>query len=184
MHGLCHSCLAIKNATDKSIPTGGWGHAVLVTRGDPHKILIVGKPKSNDELRAEMLGRGGQRWLNAAGNRLQGDCWIQVFRGRTNDQSDGHLVFLGHGAIEATDVETAAESANPRWGAIATPHDVELKAFVRSGTQGGVTFWLCELIDPVDNAAAAAPFISLVPGVPPARRVPRLLRRAGEPVWP
>jgi hypothetical protein len=150
----CFSRIEVKSAADKIIPLNDLQTAQIEVKGLPYKIWILGCPKTNEELDQEFAGRGGSRWLNAAGNRLQGDCWIKVLRGVADSSSEDHLVFLGHGAIEATDVETQAESANPRWGAIATPHDVEHKAYARSAKHGGVTFWLCELIDAEDKANA------------------------------
>ena len=175
--GECFSRIQIKSASGRAIELGALARTPIEVQGDPYKVWIVGEPKANHDLDAEMNGRGGKRWLNAAGNRLQGDCWIRVYRGVPNPGGEDHLVFLGHGAVEATDVETPAEATSARWGAIATPHDVPHKGYVRQGKHGGIEFWLCELVDADDKADKDAEgkskdawFISLPieRGLPPA----------------
>jgi len=148
----CFSRIQIKSASGKSIEVGDLGRTSIEAQGDPYKVWIVGEPKTDRELDEEMMGRAGKKWLNAAGNRLQGDCWIKIYRGVANPDGLDHLVFIGHGAIEATDVETPAEKTPARWGAIATPHDAPHKGYVRQGKHGGIEFWLCEMVDADDKA--------------------------------
>lgn len=135
----CWSMIEIKKKDGAIAPLGPLATSSISTHGAPYRVFVVGDPKDDTNLTAEMEGPGGGRWLNNAGDRLQGDCWIKVYRGKLD--SPGHLAFLGHGAIEATSYNTNKN------GAIATPHDRDHKAWIRRGTHGGVTFWLCELID-------------------------------------
>ncbi len=170
----CISRIAITSEAGRSIPVNAMETARINVMGDPYKLWVVGEPKADADLDAQvnsMAGNKKGRWLNSAGNSLQADCWIKVYRGVDSPGSDDQLVFLGHGAIEATDVETDQEKgAAARWGAIATPHDVEHKAYVRKGTHGGKKFWLCELIDAPNKTGNDAYLISLAPadGAPPA----------------
>ena len=170
----CVSRIAITSDAGRSIPVNAMETASINVMGDPYKLWVVGEPKADADLDAMVNGMKGNakgRWVSSSGNTLQADCWIKIFRGVDSPGSDSQLVFLGHGAIEATDVETDAEKgAAARWGAIATPHDVEHKAYVRKGTHGGKTFWLCELIDAADKTGNDAYLITLAPaaGAPPA----------------
>jgi hypothetical protein len=157
----CLSRISVKTASGHVIPIGTLDRASIEVQGNPYKIFVIASPKLDADLIAERKGRGGGRWLNTSGNRFQADCWMRIYRGVPAPGSDGHVVFLGHGAIEATDVETPAESASPKWGAIATPHDVDLKGFFRTATHGGTTFWLFEMIDEIPAVAAHAREITL-----------------------
>jgi subtilisin family serine protease len=101
--------------------------------GDPYTILIVGQPKNEVDLAAALAHPpGGAAWsgrlLNRHGQRIGNDCWLKVFRGVRNN---GHVVFLGHGTIEATQVE-----GPPRHGAIQTPHGIDYKGWIRRDPHG------------------------------------------------
>lgn len=135
----CWSMIEIKNKDGIAAPLGPLATSVISVQGEPYRVFVHGEPKNDAELTLEMEGPGEGRWLNSNGDRLQGDCWIKVFRG--TDNSEGHLTFLGHGAIEATSYHSTKN------GAIATPHDRDHKAWIRSAKHGSQTFWLCELID-------------------------------------
>ena len=157
----CWSRIAVKTASGQLIPIGTLDRSRIDVQGFPYRVFVVASPKPDVDLVAERTGRGGGRWLNSAGNRFQADCWMRIHRGVAAPGGDGHVVFLGQGAVEATDVETSAESASPRWGAIATPHDVDLKGFYRTATHGGVTFWLFEMVDVTPAVPAHAREITL-----------------------
>lgn len=160
-NAACWSRISAKSASGHAIPIGNLDRARIDVQGHPYRIFVVASPKLDADLIAERQVRGGGRWLNAAGNRFQADCWMRIYRGVQTPGNDAHIVFLGHGAVEATDVETSAESTAPRWGAIATPHDVELKGYFRTATHGGVTFWLFEMIDEIPVVPAHATEITL-----------------------
>ncbi len=103
----------------------------LTLEGSPYELRIVGQPKTDAELLAELATRpagGAGRLLTTAGERIGGDCWLMVFRGQ---QDDGHQTFLGHGTIEATIAEGAS-----RHGAIQTPHGVDFKGWIRLDPRG------------------------------------------------
>ncbi|MFZ4576294.1 MAG: hypothetical protein ACOYN0_18065, partial [Phycisphaerales bacterium] len=148
----CWSMVEIRNSEGKLVPVGPLAVSGISVKGEPYRVFVVGEPKDDAALEAEKDGPGNGRWLNSAGDRLQGDCWIKVFRGVAD--SPAHLAFLGHGAIEATSYNSTKN------GAIATPHDRDHKAWIRRGTHGGVEFWLCELID-IEAPAAQSHLISL-----------------------
>jgi len=98
--------------------------AAIELEGDPYRTWIVGQPKSNAELDQEFNRTElNQRLLHTNGERISTDCWIKTQRGA---QDDGHVVFLGQGTIEAYKAE-----GSPNYGAIATPHGVEFKGWVR-----------------------------------------------------
>jgi hypothetical protein len=92
----------------------------------PYRVFVEGRPKRDAELLQAFNAAGftdRPRFLNASGERIGRDCWLLVHRGA---QDDGHVVFLGQTAIEATKAETGN-----RDGAIATPHGREYKGFIR-----------------------------------------------------
>ncbi|MCS6863043.1 MAG: hypothetical protein NZT92_22285, partial [Abditibacteriales bacterium] len=100
--------------------------------GDPYRVFIVGVPKTDEELKTEFKRTAlNNRLLHTNGERTARDCWIIVYRGQ---EDEGHIVFLGQGTEEATKAE-----GNPRYGAIATPHDCEFKGWVRRDPHGQET---------------------------------------------
>jgi len=157
-----HSRIEIRTASGRVIPLGTIDRAEIEVQGRPYRVFIVATPKTNLELEAERQARCGGRWLSSRGNRFQADCWIRIFRGVKSDGNDDFAVFLGQGAVEATDVQTATEAGTAaRWGAIATPHDADLKGYIRQGKHGGVQFWLFEIVDPAPASAAVSALIPL-----------------------
>lgn len=107
--------------------------APIDLEGDPYHIFIVGQPKTNNELMAEFTRSAlSNRFLHTNGRRTACDCWIIVHRGEEN--SEGHIVFLGQGAEEATKTEDPSN-----YGAIATPHDREFKGWIRPDPHGDST---------------------------------------------
>lgn len=149
------SRIQVKTTTGRLIPIGSLDLASIVVKGHPYRIFVVANPKTDIDLQAEKARRNN-RWLSSRGNRFQADCWMQVFRGVASPGSEAHVVFLGQGAVEATDVETSTESTSPKWGAIGTPHDTDLKGYFRTAKHGGVTFWLFEMVDETPNPAGPA----------------------------
>ena len=125
----CFSRISIKSDSGKTIPAGALEVAIILVKGEPYKIFVVGAPKSDAEMDLEKTNHGNGRWLHTDGAKLATDCWIKVYRGVPND--DGYLVFLGHGAIEATGYSSATVGGVVKNGAIATPHDVEHRSWIR-----------------------------------------------------
>jgi len=109
---------------------GTWTYETTLTAaGSPYTIRITGQPKNDADLDADLARpANGGRLLSTTGERVGRDCWLLVHRGLVND---GHAVFLGQGTVEATIAEDA-----PRWGAIATPHGVAFKGWIRPNPHG------------------------------------------------
>ncbi len=135
------SRVQVKNKDGIAIATAPNEVAIIRARGEPYHVFSISVPKNDSELESEMTGRCGGRWLGTDGARMATDCWIKIYRGVAAPGDDGHIVFLGHGAVEATEVTTASG------GAVATPHDRDHRVYIRKGTHGGIEFNLCELAD-------------------------------------
>jgi hypothetical protein len=148
---ICWSHIEVKSVPGRVIPLGQKQWAYLKVEGEPYKIFVRGVPKSDAEMDLEKTNHGGGRWLHSDGAKLATDCWIKVYRGVPDD--DGYLVFLGHGAIEATGYGTETAGGVVKNGAIATPHDVEHRCWIRHRHwQWGGDVSLCEIA----NVAAKA----------------------------
>jgi hypothetical protein len=120
--GTYQSHIIVKDNADKQIEQSD---ASIEVEGNPYRIFIVGRPKSDAELRSEFARPAlNSRFLNTNGERIARDCWITVYRG---EQNEGHIVFLGQGTEEATTARSA-----PNFGAIATPHNRDYKGWIRS----------------------------------------------------
>jgi len=132
----CLSRIMIKSESGKSVALGTLDSTSIEVQGEPYRVLVAGVPKSNDELRAELAKQGSDpRWLSKSGYRISRDCWIKIYRGKSG--SPGHMVFLGHGAIEAADDL-----------AIATPHDKPAKAWIRPDRKGEESNYdVCQIED-------------------------------------
>lgn len=144
------SKIEVKNKDGKAISTAPNQTAIILARGEPYKAFVVGVPKNDTDLQKEMEGRCGGRWLGTDGARMATDCWIKIYRGAPAAGDDGHIVFLGHGSMEATKIAPAGNK-----GAIATPHDKTLRGYIRSATHGGTTFWLFEIADESPNPSGS-----------------------------
>src|SRR5436190_9130636 len=103
---VCWSRINIKSDSGKTIALGALEVSVILVKGEPYKIWVRGVPKTDAEMDLEKTNRGNGRWLHSDGAKLATDCWIKVYRGVADD--DGFLVFLGHGAIEATGYSSAS----------------------------------------------------------------------------
>jgi hypothetical protein len=125
----CWSHIEVKSVPGRVIPLGQKQYAYLKVEGEPYKIFIMGVPKSDAEMELEKTNHGNGRWLHSDGAKLATDCWIKVYRGVSGD--DAYMVFLGHGATEATGYGTETAGGVVKNGAIATPHDVDHRCWIR-----------------------------------------------------
>ncbi len=133
----CVSRIEVRSESGKAIALGAAGSASIDVQGKPYRLFVLGVPKNNDELLAELAKQGTDpRWLSSTGYRITRDCWIKIYRGESG--SAGHMVFLGHGAIEASDDL-----------AIATPHDAPSKGWVRPDRKGQSSNYDCCQIEDV-----------------------------------
>jgi hypothetical protein len=157
----------------KLLPAGGYrsrltleGGATLDSgaielQGKPYHVFIVGEPKADADLKAVF---GSKKQYLSNGQRTTRDAWICAFRGAVDP---GHMVFLGQGTIEATEVEEGA-----RHGAIGTPHG-EYKGWVKVAPKKdankadviqiqdlGRTDWRVMLRNP-DGPCPVNPFVSV-----------------------
>jgi hypothetical protein len=143
----CWSKLALKSVPGRVLPLHSTNYALLRVQGEPYRVFVMGIPKTDAELDAEKAGRGTGRWLHTDGAKIATDCWIKVYRGvNAAPAGEEFLVFLGHGAIEATGYDNAKN------GAIATPHDREYRAWIKHRHWRWGDFSLCEIA----NVAPAA----------------------------
>jgi hypothetical protein len=134
----CWSHIEVTSVPGRVIPLGQKQYAYLKVECEPYKIFCMGVPKSDAEMDAAKTKHGNGRWLHSDGAKLATDCWIKVYRGISGD--DAHLVFLGHGAIEATGYGGGKD------GAIASPHDVDHRAWIRwRHWKWGQDVTLCEI---------------------------------------
>jgi hypothetical protein len=136
--------------------------------------VVVGEPKLDDELDADFDRQGlGGHYLSDLGERTARDCWIKIYRGIEDeddiDDQEGHIVFLGQGAQEAT----RAENTN-NGGAIATPHGRWFKGWRRVRTWSGENLGVLQFEDlertdglialAVNTPAANNPYCDALPG--------------------
>jgi hypothetical protein len=138
------STLTVKNKNGVTLEQTA-SVAVINVRGEPYRIFTVSTPKNDADMEWEKDNRCDGRWLSSAGARMATDCLVKIYRGAAAAGDDGHVVFMGHGAIEATKFEFS--SGSTKHGAVATPHDRDFRAYIRKGKHGGIEFNLCELAD-------------------------------------
>lgn len=145
----CWSRIAVKSASDKTIAVGSRERAILLVKGEPYKVWIAGVPKNDEEFEATKTAHGTGSWLGKDGARLATDSWIKIYRGvEAIPADDGFVVFLGHGALEATQYLTDLAGGVTKNGAIATPHDQEYRGWIRRRHfNSGAEVSLCEIAD-------------------------------------
>jgi hypothetical protein len=129
--GAYTSKIRVTDAAGTPVIEGEDCKRTITLEGDPYRIYIHALPKPTSDLWAERNRHKG--WLGDSGNykgrRFPSDCWIMVYRGVDNDP--GHMVFLGHGAMEATRWKDTTHC-----GDVGTPQGRTYKGWIRTDRKG------------------------------------------------